>query len=71
MEETWGAGHDSRSFGIELEGDLMALLSLGLGPNTTKAGACVASGPRVRVRSLMVVAVARNHRELPIPAVAI
>ncbi|WP_377807413.1 recombinase family protein [Azospirillum sp. A29] len=41
---------------VELEGDLVALLSLGLGPNAAKAGASQAAGLRERVRSVMVVA---------------
>ncbi|WP_455184768.1 zinc ribbon domain-containing protein [Azospirillum palustre] len=41
---------------IELEGDLVALLSLGLGANAQKAGAAEASSLREQVRSVMVVA---------------
>ncbi|BAI76358.1 DNA recombinase (plasmid) [Azospirillum sp. B510] len=47
---------DTRGVEIELEGDLVALLSLGLSPNAAKAGATGAAGLREQVRSLMVVA---------------
>jgi hypothetical protein len=40
---------------IELEGDLVSLLSLGQSPNALKAGAAGASGLREQVRSVMVV----------------
>lgn len=62
---------DARGVEIELEGDLVALLSLALGSNAAKAGAAGASGLRERVRSVMVVAGARNHRELTLPPVAV
>nr|WP_255636399.1 hypothetical protein [Azospirillum sp. 412522] len=60
---------------IELEGDLVALLSLGLSPNAAKAGAAEAAGLRERVRSVMVVAGGRNQRflrsvEAEIPQIA-
>ncbi len=45
-----------RGVEIELEGDLVALLSLGLGGNAPKAGAAGAAGLREQVRSVMVVA---------------
>ncbi len=47
---------DSRGVEIELEGDLVALLSLGLGANALKAGAAGASGLLEQIRSVMVVA---------------
>jgi hypothetical protein len=62
---------DPRGVEITLEGDLVALLSLGLGANAPKAGAAEAAGLREQVRSVMVVAGARNHRELRLPAVNI
>ncbi|WP_377805823.1 hypothetical protein ABNQ38_04080 [Azospirillum sp. A29] len=49
---------------LELEGDLVALLSLGMSPNAAKAGASQAADLRERVRSVMVVAGARNQRFL-------
>ncbi|WP_109111031.1 hypothetical protein [Azospirillum sp. TSO35-2] len=39
---------------VELEGDLVELLSLGLSPHAPKAGATGAAGLRERVRSVMV-----------------
>ena len=53
---------------VPLPDDLVALLSLGLGANTPKAGAAGASGLRERVCSVMVVAGARNHLDLLISA---
>ena len=45
---------DARGVEIELESDLVALLSLGLSPNAPKAGAAGAAGLRKQVRSVMV-----------------
>ncbi|CAO3429851.1 hypothetical protein [Azospirillum endophyticum] len=66
---------DVRGIEIELEGDLVALLSLGLSPNAPKAGAAGGAGLRERVRSVIVVAGARNQRflrliEAEIPRIA-
>ena len=47
---------DARGVEITLEGNLVALLSLGLGANAPKAGAAGAAGLREQVRSVMVVA---------------
>ncbi|MGR0189146.1 zinc ribbon domain-containing protein [Azospirillum aestuarii] len=47
---------DARGVEIDLEGDLVALLSLGLSPNAPKAGAAEAAGLREQIRSVMVVA---------------
>ncbi|WP_148219525.1 hypothetical protein [Azospirillum sp. B510] len=55
---------DARGVEITLEGDLVALLSLGLSPKAVKAGASEAAGLREQVRSVMVVAGARNQRFL-------
>ncbi|PWC39548.1 recombinase family protein [Azospirillum sp. TSO35-2] len=47
---------DTRGIEFELEGDLVALLSLGLGANAAKAGAAGAAGLREPGRSVSVVA---------------
>lgn len=44
----------TRGVEIELEGDLVALLSLGLGANAATAGAAGASGFREKMRSVEV-----------------
>ena len=50
------SGSNARTFELDLKGDLVALLSLGLSPNAPKAGAAGASGLGERVRSVKVVA---------------
>lgn len=65
------SGGDARTFDLDLEGDLVALLSLGLGGNAPKAGAAGAAGLGERVRSVKVVAGARNGRERHLVLVAI
>ncbi|KAA0570339.1 hypothetical protein [Azospirillum sp. Sh1] len=64
------SGIDARSFELEMEGDVVALLCLGLDANTPKAGAG-ASGLRKTSYSVKLVAGARNHRELTLPPVAV
>lgn len=63
--------NNARNFKLDLEGDLVALLSLGLSANAAMAGAAGAAGLREQVRSVTLVAGARNHRELRLPAVNI